>query len=148
IHRGKQQKFHTVLSDLAHGEVIGLASDRTEESLPYWTSVLVYRSFRSYRSLQRTRSMICDATTRDDFNDLTCSCVPFISTSPRLLVPTINNSAAKSIVAARGSGTVGVGTGVVQKSAVRTRSVSVAGQLGVGRRPTAHRREWPCHNAT
>ncbi len=33
IHRGKRQKFYTVLSDLVHGEVIGLAPDRTEESL-------------------------------------------------------------------------------------------------------------------
>lgn len=33
IHRGKQQKFNTVLSDLVHGEVIGLAPDRTEGSL-------------------------------------------------------------------------------------------------------------------
>jgi transposase len=33
IYRGKRQKFYTVLSDLVHGEVIGLAPDRTEESL-------------------------------------------------------------------------------------------------------------------
>lgn len=33
IHRGKAQKFYTVLSDLVHGEVIGLAQDRTEKSL-------------------------------------------------------------------------------------------------------------------
>lgn len=33
IHRGKAQKFYTVLSDLVHGEVIGMAKDRTEESL-------------------------------------------------------------------------------------------------------------------
>ena len=33
IHRGKTQKFYTVLSDLVHGEVIGLAKDRTEASL-------------------------------------------------------------------------------------------------------------------
>jgi transposase len=33
IHRGKAQKFYTVLSDLVHGEVIGLAPDRTEDSL-------------------------------------------------------------------------------------------------------------------
>ena len=33
IHRGKAQKFYTVLSDLVHSEVIGLAKDRTEESL-------------------------------------------------------------------------------------------------------------------
>jgi transposase len=33
IHRGKAQKFFTVLSDLVHGEVIGLAKDRTEASL-------------------------------------------------------------------------------------------------------------------
>jgi transposase len=33
IHRGKRQKFYTVLSDLVHGEVMGLAPDRTEESL-------------------------------------------------------------------------------------------------------------------
>lgn len=33
IHRGKRQKFYTVLSDLVHGEVIGLAPERTEESL-------------------------------------------------------------------------------------------------------------------
>ena len=33
IHRGKQQKCYTVLSDLVHGEVIGLAPDRTEASL-------------------------------------------------------------------------------------------------------------------
>jgi transposase len=33
IHRGKKQKFYTVLSDLVHGEVIGLAKDRTEEAL-------------------------------------------------------------------------------------------------------------------
>src|SRR5947209_2533753 len=32
-HRGKAQKFYTVLSDLVHGEVIGLAKDRTAESL-------------------------------------------------------------------------------------------------------------------
>ena len=28
IHRGKAQKFYTVLSDLVHGEVLGLAKDR------------------------------------------------------------------------------------------------------------------------
>ena len=33
IHRGKRQKFYTVLSDLVHGEVMGLAPERTEESL-------------------------------------------------------------------------------------------------------------------
>jgi transposase len=33
IHRGKAQKFYTVLSDLIHGEVLGLAPDRTEASL-------------------------------------------------------------------------------------------------------------------
>jgi hypothetical protein len=33
IHRGKVQKFYTVLSDLVRGEVLGLAADRTEESL-------------------------------------------------------------------------------------------------------------------
>jgi transposase len=33
IHRGKKQKFYTVLSDLVHGEVIGLAKERTAESL-------------------------------------------------------------------------------------------------------------------
>jgi transposase len=33
IHRGKAQKFYTVLSDLVHGEVMGLAKDRTEDSL-------------------------------------------------------------------------------------------------------------------
>lgn len=33
IHRGKAQKFYTVLSDLVHGEVIGLAPERTEKSL-------------------------------------------------------------------------------------------------------------------
>jgi transposase len=33
IYRGKRQKFYTVLSDLVHGEVIGLAPERTEESL-------------------------------------------------------------------------------------------------------------------
>jgi hypothetical protein len=33
IHRGKGQKFYTVLSDLVQAEVIGLAKDRTEESL-------------------------------------------------------------------------------------------------------------------
>jgi len=33
IHRGKRQKFYTVLSDLVHGEVIGLAPERTEDSL-------------------------------------------------------------------------------------------------------------------
>jgi transposase len=33
IHRGKAQQFYTVLSDLVHSEVIGLAKDRTEESL-------------------------------------------------------------------------------------------------------------------
>ena len=33
IHRGHAQKFYTVLSDLVHGEVIGLAKDRTEQSL-------------------------------------------------------------------------------------------------------------------
>ena len=33
IHRGTAQKFYTVLSDLVHGEVIGLAKDRSEDSL-------------------------------------------------------------------------------------------------------------------
>jgi transposase len=33
IHRGKKQKFYTVLSDLVHGEVIGLAKERTVASL-------------------------------------------------------------------------------------------------------------------
>src|SRR5438876_816718 len=33
IHRGKAQKFYTVLSDLVHGEMLGLAPDRTEASL-------------------------------------------------------------------------------------------------------------------
>jgi transposase len=33
IHRGKAQKFSTVLSDLVHGEVMGLAPDRTAASL-------------------------------------------------------------------------------------------------------------------
>ncbi len=33
IHRGKGQQFWTVLSDLVHGEVIGLAKDRSEASL-------------------------------------------------------------------------------------------------------------------
>ena len=33
IHRGKGQKFYTVLSDLVHGEVLGLGKDRTEDSL-------------------------------------------------------------------------------------------------------------------
>jgi transposase len=33
IHRGKRQKFYTVLSDLVHSEVLGLAPDRTEASL-------------------------------------------------------------------------------------------------------------------
>lgn len=33
IHRGKGQHFWTVLSDIVHGEVIGLAKDRTEEAL-------------------------------------------------------------------------------------------------------------------
>ena len=33
IHRGKAQKFYTVLSDLVHGEVIGLAKERSEDSL-------------------------------------------------------------------------------------------------------------------
>ena len=33
MHRGKAQKFYTVLSDLVHGEVLGLAKDRTETSL-------------------------------------------------------------------------------------------------------------------
>ena len=33
IHRGKAQKFYTVLSDLVHGEVLGLAKDRSENSL-------------------------------------------------------------------------------------------------------------------
>lgn len=33
IHRGKGQRYYTVLSDLVHGEVIGLARDRTEASL-------------------------------------------------------------------------------------------------------------------
>jgi transposase len=33
IHRGKRQRFYTVLSDLVHGEVLGLAPDRTEASL-------------------------------------------------------------------------------------------------------------------
>jgi len=33
IHRGKAQKFYTVLSDVVHGEVLGLAPDRTESSL-------------------------------------------------------------------------------------------------------------------
>ena len=35
IHRGKAQKFYTVLSDLVHGEVLGLAKDRTETTLGY-----------------------------------------------------------------------------------------------------------------
>ena len=33
IHRGKTQTFYTVLSDLVHGEVLGLAKDRTETSV-------------------------------------------------------------------------------------------------------------------
>jgi transposase len=33
IHRGKAQKFYTVLSDLVHGAVIGLSPDRTDASL-------------------------------------------------------------------------------------------------------------------
>jgi transposase len=33
IHRGRAQKFYTVLSDLVHGEVTGLAKGRTEDSL-------------------------------------------------------------------------------------------------------------------
>jgi transposase len=33
IYRGKRQKFYTVLSDLVHGEVIGLAPERTAASL-------------------------------------------------------------------------------------------------------------------
>lgn len=33
IYRGKAQRFYTVLSDLVHGEVIGLAKDRTADSL-------------------------------------------------------------------------------------------------------------------
>jgi transposase len=33
IHRGKTQKFYTVLSDLVRGEVLGLAPDRTQASL-------------------------------------------------------------------------------------------------------------------
>ena len=33
IHRGKAQTFYTVLSDLVHGEVLGLAKDRTETSV-------------------------------------------------------------------------------------------------------------------
>src|SRR5712692_4632136 len=33
IYRGKAEKFSTVLSDLVHGEVIGLAKDRSEASL-------------------------------------------------------------------------------------------------------------------
>jgi transposase len=33
IHRGKGQQFWTVLSDLVHGEVIGLAKDRSDDSL-------------------------------------------------------------------------------------------------------------------
>jgi transposase len=33
IQRGKGQRYYTVLSDLVHAEVIGLARDRTEESL-------------------------------------------------------------------------------------------------------------------
>jgi hypothetical protein len=33
IHHGKAQKFYTMLSDLVHGEVIGLAPDRTEANL-------------------------------------------------------------------------------------------------------------------
>src|SRR5205809_6456725 len=33
IQRGKGQKYWTVLSDLVHGEIIGLARDRTQESL-------------------------------------------------------------------------------------------------------------------
>jgi transposase len=36
IHRGRAQKFHAVLSDLIHGEVLGLARDRTEASLTGW----------------------------------------------------------------------------------------------------------------
>jgi transposase len=33
IHRGTAQKFYTVLSDLVHGEVIGLSPDRTDVSI-------------------------------------------------------------------------------------------------------------------
>jgi transposase len=33
IQRGKGQKYWTVLSDLVHGEVVGLAQDRTEDAL-------------------------------------------------------------------------------------------------------------------
>ncbi len=33
IQRGKGQQYWTVLSDLVHGEVIGLSRDRTQESL-------------------------------------------------------------------------------------------------------------------
>jgi transposase len=33
IHRGKRQQFYTVLSDLVHGEVIGLGPARSEDSL-------------------------------------------------------------------------------------------------------------------
>jgi len=41
IHRGKAQKFYTVLSDLVHGEVIGLGKHRTEDEgcamTPCWS---------------------------------------------------------------------------------------------------------------
>src|SRR6266702_3129742 len=33
IQRGKGQQYWTVLSDLVHGEIIGLSRDRTQESL-------------------------------------------------------------------------------------------------------------------
>jgi hypothetical protein len=50
IHRGKAQKFYTVLSDLVHGEVIGLAQARTHESL---TSLLT----TSLDAQQRVRQL-------------------------------------------------------------------------------------------
>jgi hypothetical protein len=50
IHRGKAQKFYTVLSDVVHGEVIGLAKDRSEDSLAaLLTTSLVSDSARSQR---------------------------------------------------------------------------------------------------
>ena len=56
IHRGKAQKFYTVLSDLVHGEVLGLAKDRTETSVAgllttsYWLLAPSTRTIRASAS--------------------------------------------------------------------------------------------------
>jgi transposase len=46
IHRGKAQKFYTVLSHVVHSEVIGLAKDRSEDSLAGLLMSLVSDSAR------------------------------------------------------------------------------------------------------